>query len=709
MGWFATRSCCAVQRQLVIERILVSVANRLNGLKWREDFGPSIVVLLISIPLSMGIAIASGVPPARGLITAIVGGLIIGSLAGSKLQVSGPSAGLAIMVLEVVHSYGLKGLAVVVPIMGAVQALAGLLKLGPLFRAVSPAVINGMLAGIGFLIFCAQFHVVVDDSPKGSGLDNLFSIPEAIYKGALTFDGSVHNHAAVIGILTLVILVGATALKNTVVGRIPSALLAVGGATAANAILGWDIQRVDMPSSFVDSLAFPDFAVIGELMSPGIVISGITLAFVASAETLLCATAVDAMHDGDRTDYNQELFAQGIGNIFCGVLGAPPTTGVITRSTANVQAGATSPASAIMLGAWLLLIMLLVPGAFNVVPTASLAALLVYIGYKLVRFRPYAELRAHGRSELFIFAATVTIIVSVNLLAGIITGLVLATLKLALSGGKQFHRFSIEKSDEGNTTHVHLSGAASFLRLPRLATALESIDRGREVHLHISKLDYIDHACLDLIDRWECGRIAARSPVRVEWQTLRHRYHDRNRLDPSPEQHKDAPEGDFCLLDFIKKDNILVDASFENKWQAIEELSTELAERIGASASDLEVTVKEREHSASTYLGRGLLMPHGSLPDDSEMAGVVALSKEGWDFPSVSDKVHCIVLLATPASDASRHLAVLAGFARIFSAESGVREALVQSSSAEEAFAVLSGEDSKTVQFRFESKTQKRA
>lgn len=681
-------------------------ADSPTGLHWKRDLGPSVVVLLISIPLSMGIAIASGVPPARGLITAIVGGLIIASLSGAKLQVSGPSAGLAVMVLEVVHQYGLKGLAIVVPIMGVVQALAGIFKLGPLFRAVSPAVINGMLAGIGVLIFSAQFHVAVDDSPKGSGLENFLSIPKAIYKGALTLDGSVHNHAAVIGILTLVVLVGATALKNTKSGKIPAALLAVGVATGVNAALGWDIQRVDMPSSFMDSLAFPDVSAISDMMSPALVLSAVTLAFVASAETLLCATAVDAMHDGERTNYNRELFAQGVGNVVCGVLGAPPTTGVITRSTANVQAGATSRASAIMLGAWLLVIMLTVPGAFGVIPTASLAALLVYIGYKLVRFRPYAELRAHGRSELIIFVSTVAVIVGVNLLTGIVTGLVLATLKLAFSGGKQFHRFSIERVEEDDVTHVHLRGAASFLRLPRLASVLEGIERHREVHLHIEELKYIDHACLSLIDRWECGRISDRSAVRVEWKTLRHRYHKRNRLDPSPPEHDDAPEGDSFLLEFMTEDRVLVDESYETKWDAIEKLSFALATSIGVSPKDLHATVKGREHESATYLGRGLLVPHGTLPEGAAMAGIMSISKAGWDLPGIEgEKVHCIVLLATPPGDASRHLAVLAAFARIFSADTGLREALLASGSGKEALATLFSDEIQQVNVRFESRT----
>jgi len=667
---------------------------------------PAIVVLLISIPLSMGIAIASGVPPERGLITAIVGGLVIGTLSGSPLQVSGPSAGLAVMVLDVVNRWGLEGLAIVVPIMGLIQATAGLLKLGQLFRAVSPAVINGMLAGIGVLIFAAQFHVAVDDSPKGSGLENLTSIPKAVYDGIFPLDGSPHEQAAIIGVLTLFVLIGWGLLKNTKIGKVPSALVAVVVASGAAAIFSMTVLKVNLPPSFLDTLAPPTRDSLSLLKDPNLILAAVALAFVASAETLLCATAVDGMHSGVRTNYDRELFAQGVGNTCCGLLGAPPTTGVITRSTANVQSGATARSSAMMVGGSLLLIMIAFPSAFDVIPRASLAALLVYIGYKLVRYRPYAEMRAHGRSELFIFVTTVVVIVAVNLLAGIITGLVLAMVKLLMSGGKQFHKLKIEQVDEGEVTHLHLRGAASFIRLPRLASALEGIEAGREVHLHVEELEYIDHACLDLLDRWEFSRMKSRAPVRVEWQTLKHRYHAKNRLDPSPDEHAEPPPEDSRLLDFVGADHIVIDPELNDVSHAIEVLGAKLAADIGVSEANLVTSVKEREKEAPTYLGRGLMVPHGKIADGNPMAGFIALSREGWDLKIPNgDKVHCIVLLVTPQSEAARHLATLAAFARLFSQHPELRDRLLDAKTPAEAHEVLS-EGEAAINFSFQSRSR---
>jgi len=676
------------------------------GLAWRANLGPSIVVLLISIPLSMGIAIASGVPPARGLVTAIIGGLVIGSLSGSPLQISGPSAGLAVMVLDTVQTHGLRSLAVVVPLMGIVQASAGLLKLGQLFRAVSPAVINGMLAGIGVLILSAQFHVAVDDLPKGSGLDNLLSIPSAIYKGIAPSMGDLaHREAAMIGLLTLIVVVSMGVLRKTPLRRVPPALAAVAVAAIAVQIFQLPIRMVEMPGSFMAALAPIEASQLADLLSPAMILVALPLAFVASAETLLCSTAVDAMHDGDRTDYDRELFAQGVGNTLCGLVGAMPTTGVITRSTANVQAGATTRASAVLLGAWLFAVLALFPTAFEAIPRSSLAALLVYIGFKLVRGRPYAELRAHGRSEMAIFAATLVTIVAFNLLAGIVVGFLLATGKLLLSGGKQFHRFEIKKVEEEGRTHLHLIGAASFIRLPRLAAALERLEIDREVHLHVEELEYIDHACLELLDRWECGRIRSRATVRVEWQTLRHRYHEKNRLDPVPEEHAESPSGDSQLLDFITRDHIMIAPELRDKWHAIEVLSEALAKRHGTSVADLTASVKERENDASTYLGRGLMIPHGSLPEGHPMTGMIAVSEKGWKFDvSNGERVHCIALLATPPSEASRHLAVLAALARVFQMEPELKDRLITARSQDEAFQVLVDDQAASVNYSFESR-----
>lgn len=207
---------------------------------WTNDLLASVVVFLVALPLCMGIAIASGVPAeqsaAVGILTGIVGGLVVGLLSGSPLQVSGPAAGLSVIVFELVQRYDWEGVGVVVLIAGIAQLAAGALGLGQWFRAVSPAVINGMLAGIGVLIFASQFHVMVDDSPKGSGLDNLLSIPEAVWKG-LPFNGSAHHWAALTGLLTIIAITLWNMLARGKLRILPAPLVAVVLATAVAAAL----------------------------------------------------------------------------------------------------------------------------------------------------------------------------------------------------------------------------------------------------------------------------------------------------------------------------------------------------------------------------------------------------------------------------------------------------------------------------------------
>jgi MFS superfamily sulfate permease-like transporter/mannitol/fructose-specific phosphotransferase system IIA component (Ntr-type) len=676
-----------------------------GGEGWRGNVVPAVVVVLISIPLSMGIAIASGVPPVLGLVTAIVGGMIIGALAGSPIQISGPSAGLAVMVLEIVTGRGLEALAVIVMIMGALQIASGLLRLGQMFRAVSPAVINGMLAGIGVLILSAQFHVMVDDNPRSTGLENLLSIPESIYRG---IGGEIsHRWAASIGVLTLSILVVMPALRKSSIAKLPAPLVAVIVASFVAWICDAPIQRVDMPDSVLTALTLPSADTLSLLREPGIWGSAIALAFVASAETLLCANAVDAMHEGPRTNYDRELLAQGVGNSVCGLLGTLPTTGVITRSTANVQAGATSRHSAIMIGACLLGVLVIFPRALEVIPRACLAAMLVHVGFKLVKERPYAELRRFGESELAIFAATLAIIVSANLLTGIVVGFILAAGKLIGSQREKFHKFKIDiaKDQETEQTHLHIRGAASFLRIPKLAAALESLPHEGEVHLHVEELEYIDHACLDLLDRWECERIRAGAPVRVQWQTLHHRYHAGNFMDRTPDAHAELPELEH-LLDFLTPERIIIGPAFHDKWQAIDAIAHLLTDsKSGVSHKDLVAAARQREHEASTCIGRGLMIPHGTISDECPLMGGMAISNEGWDFHAEDGKrVHCVVLLATPDDQASHHLAVLAAFARLFISQVDLRDRLIAAKTPTEAYNLLFGEGAETINYPIESR-----
>ena len=482
----------------------------------RQDFVASIVVFLVALPLCMGIAIASGAPPAAGLITGIIGGLIVGPIAGSPLQVSGPAAGLAVIVWQILQTHGYERLGIIVLLAGLLQLVAGIARLGQWFRAVAPSVIQGMLAGIGILIFASQFHVMVDDAPKGSGLQNLMTIPSAIYKGLVPNDGSTHQHAAMIGLLTI-ILMTPRKLK-----WFPAPLVAVVLATLANYLLGWDINRIELPSNLLSAVRLPTPGDLALLLDPAVVVSAITIAAVASAETLLCANAVDQLHTGPRTRYDRELSAQGIGNALCGLVGALPMTGVIVRSGANVEAGGKTRLSATLHGVWLLIFVALLPQLLALIPKACLAAILVYTGYRLVNIGAIRKLAAYGKSEVLIYAVTVITIVAVDLLTGVLVGIGLSVLKLVYTFSHLHVR--LEPGSDEKTSTLHIDGAATFLRLPRLAAVLERVPADTELHVRFENLSYIDHACLQLLIDWERQHEATGGRLVLDWENLHARF-----------------------------------------------------------------------------------------------------------------------------------------------------------------------------------------
>ncbi len=630
-----------------------SSSGRSLGGNVKQDLLASVVVFLVALPLCMGIAIASGVPVAAGLITGIVGGLIVGVLAGSPLQVSGPAAGLTVIVLVFVQDFGLPLLGAVVLLAGFLQLLAGVFRLGQWFRAVSPAVIKGMLAGIGVLIFASQFHVMVDDTPKGNGLENLLSIPHAIVKGlpmpvfgtleerqfrtaklrevgalheeqqevqelvaervsrkatdeefeqealllpplvnrqaeisqylkrvveeldqfqvttekstfaqrlheaataALAHSNTAlddleqervrsvlksqadadkslqillsqlksHDWAAKIGLATIAIIVLWQVFVPKKLKMVPGALVAVVAATAAAFTLSAPVLYVEVPDNLLEGIHFPSMTVLAEAPLLALLQSAVVLAIVASAETLLCATAVDQMHQGPRTNYDRELWAQGIGNMICGLLGALPMTGVIVRSSANVQAGGKTRLSAILHGAWLLIFVVGLSFLLRMIPTASLAAILVYTGYKLVNPKSIKELWKYGKSEVAIYVTTIVVIVVEDLLTGVLVG-------VALSGMKLLYVFShletyLDVGLESGKATLSLKGAATFVRLPVLAAVLERVPPGAELHVDFQHLDYVDHACLDLLMNWAKQHESSGGKLVIDWASLHARF-----------------------------------------------------------------------------------------------------------------------------------------------------------------------------------------
>jgi MFS superfamily sulfate permease-like transporter len=506
----------------------------------RHDLLSSIVVFLVALPLCMGIAIASGAPPAAGLITGIIGGIVVGLLSGAPLQVSGPAAGLSVMIYEIIQRESYEVMALAVIIGGAVQITAGVLRFGQWFRAVSPAVIRGMLTGIGVLIFAGQFHVMVDDDPRATGLKNILSLPEAVWKGVRPTDDASHHWAAMVGLITLLVILLWRGLARGRLKVVPAPLLAVVLGTGVAAVFNLPVNLVSIPDNLLEAVQLPGSESFARLLDGQVLLAGVAIAFVASAETLLCATAVDQLHRGPRTRYDKELRAQGIGNLICGVLGALPMTGVIVRSAANVEAGARSRASAVLHGFWLVLFVAALPFVLRMMPTAALAAVLVYTGYKLIDFKGARQLASFGRGELAIFIITVVMIVVADLLTGVLVGVGVSAARLLY----QMSHLQIrsEQDEANNRTTLFLRGAATFVCLPRLAAALEQVLPNRELHVHFERLDYIDHACLDLIMNWEKQHESTGGRLVLDWEYLTARFRRADEPAAGPSPNGDRPQ-----------------------------------------------------------------------------------------------------------------------------------------------------------------------
>jgi len=388
-----------------------------------------LVVFLVAVPLCMGIAIASGVPPAKGLVTGIVGGLVVGLIAGSPLQVSGPAAGLAVLVFEFVQEHGVGLLGPVLLLAGAIQLAAGVLRLGQLFRAISPSVVHGMLAGIGVLIVAAQLHILIDARPLPNGFANLAAMPGRLM-GLLPLDGSRGEGALLVGLCTVAGMLAWEKLRPARLRLVPGALIGVLAGAGLSLVLPLPLARVDMPDGLMDSFELTGSTSLAALADPRLLFSALVIAFIASAETLLSAAAVDRMHDGVRTRYNRELAAQGVGNMICGALGALPMTGVIVRSSANVQAGAVSRWSAVLHGVWILLAVAAVPFALEFVPLASLAGVLLVVGLRLVDLTHARHLLTNGGwRPALTWGATFATIVATDLLTGVVVGVTLSLLE----------------------------------------------------------------------------------------------------------------------------------------------------------------------------------------------------------------------------------------------------------------------------------------
>ncbi|WP_067564461.1 SulP family inorganic anion transporter [Nocardia acidivorans] len=460
-------------------------ADRWSTTLLRHDLPASIVVFLVALPLSLGIAVASDAPIAAGLIAAVVGGVVVGLLGGAPLQVSGPAAGLTVVVAETINQFGWKTACFITVAAGLLQILFGLSRIARAALAIAPVVVHAMLAGIGITIALQQLHVLLGGASHSSAWKNLVELPGELL--------SLHGDDFFIGAVVIVIML----TWKYVPGKLrvlPGPLVAIAIGTGLSLIVPGNVERIVLSGSLFDAIGLP------QVPSGGwgaVALAALTIALIASVESLLSAVAVDKMHTGPRTNFDRELVAQGAANMTSGLLGGLPVTGVIVRSATNVQAGARSKASAFLHGIWILVFSVALVAVVEQIPKSALAGLLIVVGIQLVKLAHIRLARRTG--DLLVYVVTVGAVVFLNLLEGVLLGLALAFALLLW----RVVRVTVSADPVVGTDRwmVSIEGTCTFLALPKLSAQLAKVPEGSTVLVEMS-VDFLDHAAYEAIHDW---------------------------------------------------------------------------------------------------------------------------------------------------------------------------------------------------------------
>jgi carbonic anhydrase len=461
---------------------------------WLKDLSASITVFLIAIPLSLGIALATGAPPQSGLVAAVVGGIVAGLLGGAPLQVSGAATSLVVVTADLVQRYGWRTTCAITVCAGAAQLVLGALRTARAALAVSPAIVHGMLAGIGAVIAISQLHVVLGGSPDSSALDNLRALPDQLARPSPA--------ALLIGLVTVAVLVGWSRLPGTA-GRmlrtVPAPLAAVAAGAATGAWMS--APRMDLPSW--DAPVLPGVPV-GPVL--GIIAAVLTVTLVASMESLLSAVAIDKLRStrgdsADPADLDRELLGQGASNMVSGLLGGLPIAGGAMRGGANVSAGALTRRSTVAHGLWMALCAGLLGGTLEMIPLAALAALVMVVGIKMVSFAHIKHVQRHR--EFPVYAATLGSVVVFGVLQGVAVGITVA-VPLAL---RRLTRTRVTVTEEAGVHRVRVRGQLTFLAVPRLARAFAQVPEGTSAVVELDG-SFMDHAAYEALTSWCDGHRA---------------------------------------------------------------------------------------------------------------------------------------------------------------------------------------------------------
>jgi len=477
----------------------------------KYDFPASIVVFLVALPLCLGIAMASGAPLFAGILTGIIGGIVVASISRSPLSVSGPAAGLTVIVLGAIEKLGAyETFILAVLIAGAIQLILGIIKAGMIGNYFPSAVILGMLAAIGITIILKQIPLAF-----GLSESNAFDVENGggISAFTNTIISSVNWGATIICLLSLAVLIFWPNIKK--LNKIPAPLIVVllgvglgyvfqGTSLALNQGHFVSIPVVSSITEFQGLFIFPDFT---QIFNKEVWIVAITIAIIASLETLLSIEAVDKLDPLKRNSpTNRELVAQGIGNITSGLLGGLPMTSVIVRSSANANAGGRTRQAAILHGIWLLVALLAIPSIINLIPLAGLAAILLHTGFKLAKPALFKQMLKKGLDQFIPFVVTVVAVVLTDLLTGVGIGILVATFYILRANMHNAYHLNIKPSDhsDSDTAVITLAEEVTFLNKAPIQQKLYNLPKSvKSIIIDGQKSKFIDKDVIDVIKDFE--------------------------------------------------------------------------------------------------------------------------------------------------------------------------------------------------------------
>lgn len=498
----------------------------------RYDFPASIVIFLLALPLCLGIALASGAPLSAGLIAGIIGGLVVTSLSGSPLGVSGPAAGLAVIVFSAIQEIGFEALLLAVVLAGVIQFIIGNLGAGVIGYYFPSAVIAGMLSGIGIIIFLKQIpHAMGYDKDYEGDIsffqsDDYTTLSELGHMFEFIAPGAVVISVICLGILLVwetnwikrfnfsnwIHGAGVAVLMGGIINQLFIVFYPDWALGASHLVR---LPVVQTYSDILSLVTLPDFSQIG---NPAIYSVAITLAIVASLETLLCVEAVDKLDPHKRvTSNNRELRAQGIGNICSGLLGGLPLTQLIVRSSANIQSGGRTKMAALMQGGFLLIAVICIPGLVNKIPLASLAAILLVVGYKLAKPSLFHTIYQVGYYHFIPFIATIMGLIFSDMLTGIGIGMAFALFFILLENLKV--GFSVQEQQQVNKTIITLPENVTFLNKSNILHLLSNLPKKSDIVIDATYAKYIDYDVYEVIQNFKIE--AKRKGISLVIQNLR--------------------------------------------------------------------------------------------------------------------------------------------------------------------------------------------